>query len=375
MLAFFTDEPVIQTISNDSSGFGTYEVREVTGMQDDTVLASVSRYSTDVYVPDGNEDVEIGSLLRTMIETQERNISTLQGWNSQSMGLTQSTFAFNSYFSIVDSSNVTDYSIIYDTRGKTAEEAGCTYYYQPYYPYAANHFPDREITHGQYISIMWRHPSNREQMNTYTLGREYVYHDSTTGLDVQDSSVIDPSITGQSFRYSGMADWQDWCDGNYAIKARFYIENEKHVKTYITPWLTPKWCEDPETAYLYWVNELGGIDFVRVKYVRTVSHEESTYENNIGINERRRFAKDMYTQKKWYTYTLNTSLVTDSDSPALASICGARWAWLYFPDEVEPWRSITITNSSAKVKTFGNQGHKMYNYTFEAEDNIKAKTV
>ena len=420
MQAYFTDEPLIRTMQNDSSGFANYAVCSVTGMQGDTVLNGGVLFTNTAYAPDWNGDIEFGSLLRTMITNQERNLKTLQYWNSQGMGLTQSTFAFNTYFSIVDNydssqgRNTSDYSILFDTRRITTDEAGCTYYHSPYRGYPANMFPDPYIAHGQYISIMWRSPSNFEEMATYSLGETYCYitnssagrqaskeqiddaratiESATKNTGRQEAPpdpsvygsitiatrVIDSSITGQSFRYSGTADWQEWSDGHGGVLwARFWIADAKGTKTYLTPYLYPKWCDDPNVVYLFWVNSMGGIDFVRSTstIAKSINHEDSTYETGIGIDERRSFGEEIYHQRKWDSYTFNTSLVTEEDSPALADICGARWAWLYFPGQNPLWKSVTVEDSKATVKTYENQGKKFYNYTFQLRDNMKVKTI
>lgn len=420
MQAYFSDEPLFRTMQNDSSGFSNYAISDVTGMQDDTVLDGNIVFTNTAYAPDGHEDIELGSLLRTMLSDQERNLRTLQFWNSQGMGLTQSTFAFNTYFSVVDNydssqgRNSSDYSIVYDTRGITTDEAGCTYYHSPYSGYPANLFPDPYITHGQYVSMMYRYPSNSYEMAEYTLGETYCYitnsssgrqsskeeiDDARASIDSASRSagrqvtppdpgsygimtvanrIIDSSLTGQSFRYSGTADWQDWGEGNGGLLwARFWIADAKGTKTYITPYLYPNWCDDPNVAYLFWVNSLGGIDFVRSTNTlsKSIEHEDSTYETGIGIDERRLFGEDIYHQRKWNTYTFSTSIVSDSDSPSVADVCGARWAWLYFPGQNPLWKSVTVEDAKATVKTFENQGKKLYNYTFQLRDNMKVKTV
>jgi hypothetical protein len=105
------------------------------------------------------------------------------------------------------------------------------------------------------------------------------------------------------------------------------------------------------------------------------NHEDSTYESNIGLEEPRDFGERIYHQRKWNTYTFNTRLITDAESSTLADICGARWAWLYFPGRVQPWVPVTVEDSTATVKNFENQGKKMYNYTFQLRDNKKIKTI
>lgn len=382
MYAYFSDEPVIQTLSNDSSGYAYYSIYEATGMQGDQVLQGHEIYNNTVYAPDGNEDVEIGSLLRTLIGTQERNIKTLQFWNAQDCSITQSTFAFNTYLTLNNLTQGTsaDFSIIYDTRGERAEDLGVTYNHYPYEGYCANYFPDNEVMEGQYFSLMYRRPSNSGEMITYEFGRTIAYITRDTPVDPEINVVEDVSfgtITGQSFRYSGNVSWQDWGAGNQVIWVRFYIKDEKNVKTYLGPRFYPRWCEEPNTVYLYWVNSMGGIDFVRSTETFTVTknHEEATYESNIGLEEPRDFGEKIYHQRKWNTYTFNTRLITDTQSSTLADICGARWAWLYFPGRVQPWVPVTVEDSQATVKNFENQGKKMYNYTFQLRDNKKIKTI
>lgn len=375
MICYFSDEPVIRTMSADQSGIARYTVKEVTGMQNDTILAGNPAYTGDAFCPDGFEDLELGGLLRSMLSDQERNIRTLQYRNAQDCSVTQGTFIFNTYFSVTDaSSGITDdYSILYDTRGITAEESGCTYHYQPYHGYVANYFPEREITEGQYFSLMYRQPSNYQETMDLNLMKEYAYVDSSMFNVLAHEQVA--SLTGQSFRYSGNVDWQAWSDSHGAIWLRFYIENEKQEKTYLTPRLYPKWCEDPDNVYLYWVNSMGGVDFVRGKITKSLNHEDSTYESNTGINDRMNGRERIYHQLKWNSYSFGTSIISDDDSPSIADICGARWAWLCIPEGMPVWRPVKVTDSKATVKSYRNQGAKLFNYTFELEDATKYKSV
>lgn len=362
-------------MSANQNGLASYVITRATGMQNDTILAGTTAYTGEVYAPDGHEDVDFNPILRSMLEEQANNLRTLHYFNAQDCSVTQGTFLFNSYFTVADTSSGTsdDYSLLYDTRSITAEEAGVTYQYQPYQGYVANSFPETEIAEGQYFSLLWRMPSNNYEMRSYTLKKEYTYIDSSAFNVLTNASVA--SITGQSFRYSGNVSWQDWSDSRNLLWIRFYIEDEKEQKTYLTPKLTPKWCDEPDTVYLYWVNEMGGTDFVRGLVTKTLNHEDSTYETNTGINDRLGFATDIYHQRKYNSYTFNTKLVSDDVTRDLAGICGARWAWLRIPGETPEWRSVTVKDSQATVKTFRNQGAKLYNYTFELEDNIKNKTV
>lgn len=377
MLAYFSDEPVIRTMSGDQNGLVYYTVTAATGMQNDTILSGQTAFTNSAFCPDGHEDLEIGSLLRSMISEQERNIKTLQHLNSQGCSITQGTFTFNSYFTVSDSSGGTsdDYSIIYDTRGITAPESGCTYIHQPGSGYVANYFPETEIMQGQYFSLMWRMPSNALETASYIFGFEYTYTVSgPPSYNVLERNQIQ-TVTGQSFRYSGTADWQEWGEGNSAQRGRFYLYNEKEGYVYLTPWLYPKFCDDPDTVYLYWVNSMGGIDFKRGVMTKSLNHEDSTYEANVGIDERLDFRSRIYHQTKWNSYMFNTSLISDDDSPSIADICGARWAWLYIPGDTPMWRSVKVTDTKATVKTYRNQGAKLYNYAFELEDATKYKSV
>ena len=382
MLAYFSDEPIIKTLGNNSSGYANYNIYRITGMQGDQSQNGYEVYSTSVYAPDGYDDVELGSLMRNLLETQELNIKRLQFWNYQDCSITQSTFAFNTYLTVNDLVNGTteDFSVIYDTRGERAEDLGVTYYNSPYQGYCANYFPEQEIMEGQYFSLMYRQPSNSGEMSTYEFGRTIAYTTRATPEDpsinvMQDVSIMD--ITGQTFRYSGNVSWQSWSNDTDVIWVRFYIKNEKGTKTYIGPQFYPKWCEEPNTVYLYWVNSMGGIDFVRSTetFTTTKNHEDSTYETNIGLEKPRDFGEEVYHQRKWNSYTFSTKLVSDTDSPALADVCGARWAWLYFPGRTQPWVPVTVEDAQATVKNFENQGKKLYNYTFQLRDNKKIKTI
>ncbi len=382
-IPFFTCEPMIKTVQHDGSDICHYDINRITGMQDNTALASLTEYSGECYAPDAFGDVDFGNQLRSMIDYQVTNIRTLQYRNSQSMELTQATFAFNTYFHVDDGGmDDTIWSVIYDTRGMTAYEAGArNYNYTPGVGYAANVFPDPYVTDGQYVSIMWRNPSNAGESEAWTFGNTYCYDSRAVPEDPAYSVITDRQITRvtrQSFRYSGTASWQEWGEGAGNLRwTRFWIMDPKGTKTYLTPKLYPRWCDDPGTMYLYYVNSMGGIDFIRSNHasMQTLNTERDTYETNNNIDDRFKFGTETYHQTRWNTYTFKTEIVSDGDSYNMADVVNTRWAWLYIPDDTPQWRSVKITDVSAKVKQKRNENQKIYNYTFQLEDSIKAKIV
>ena len=129
--------------------------------------------------------------------------------------------------------------------------------------------------------------------------------------------------------------------------------------------------------YLYYVNSMGGIDFIRSNHasIQTLNTERETYETNNGIDNRFEFGSETYHQLRWNSYTFKTEIVSDSDSYNMADIVNARWAWIYIPGDQVPWRSVRVTDATAKVKQKRNEQQKIYNYTFQLEDSIKAKVV
>ena len=386
MKVFYTSEPLIRTMDSDSAGMAHYQINDVTGMQDDQVLQENQIYAGTAYCPDGNEDLDLMPMLRTLIDDQVTLLGRLDGWNQQSCLFIQSTFAYNTYFSVTDLDSsidaTEDYSILYDTRGITAYEAGATnIYHTGNYPYPANLYPEREIMQGQYFNLTYRNPSNSGEMTDYSFGFEYCYATRSDPGDpeylVVQRHTLDSSVTGQSFRYCGPADWQDWADGANDVRwGRFYLYQEKEGYRYITPRLYPRWCDEPDTVYLYWLNSLGGIEFVRGRVIKYIEHEDSTYESNDGIDMYRDgWGTRIYSQHKWNGYVFNTRIMTDETSPAVADICGARFAWLYFPGELQPWNTVRVTDAKATVKKAADEGKRLFNYTWNIEDSVKAKTI
>ena len=415
-IPYFTCEPVPKRVISDTANICHYDIAMINRLWGDTPQQAAIVYSGQCYAPGSDTVVDFSGQLRSMIETQVQNIKTLQFRNSTGMGLTQSTFAFNSYYSINDGGDDENFfSIIYDSRGITALEAGARSSTNgPGNPYPANDFPDPYITDGQYLSIMYRFPSNFRSVEDHTLGLTYCYitaqgaggqasYEQISSAQAQINSarkggiekilppdpsiydtvtvanhIINSKLAGQSFRYSGTCDWQEWCEGHGGILwARFWIANSKGVKTYITPYLYPKWCEDPGTMYLYYVNAKGGIDFIRSTYASSteLNTEREAYETDYSINNRFAFGEETFHQRRWNKYTFKTSLVTDEESYGMADIVNARWAWLYIPDDTVLWRSVKVTNSSAKVKQIRNESRKFYNYEFQLEDSVKVKIV
>ena len=409
---------MVKTVQHDSKDICHYDIVRIVDLHDDFVLGQENAYSGQCYAPDEYSDVNFGGQLRSMIDTQIQNIKTLQYRNSQGMGLTQGTLIFNTYYFVNDGgSDDTFWSILYDTRGITAYEAGArNYLFTPGEGYPANNFPDPNVMQGQYVSIMYRNPSNARETETFSLGVTYCYvtadasqsakhatreqindarasieaaskntsrqvappDPSTYGWVTVSNNVIDSSITGQSFRYSGPANWQDWCQGHGGILwARFWVADSKGTKTYLTPYLYPVWCDEPGVMYLYYVNSMGGIDFIRSTYASSteLNTERDMYETDYDIDNRFEFGEETYHQRRWNKYTFKTEIVTDDESFGMADVINTRWAWVYIPDDTVQWRSVKVTNTSAKVKQIRNEGHKLYSYEFQLEDSIKAKIV
>ena len=385
---FYTSEPISKTVYNAGTDYCHYTIKRVTAMADDVPTATIDVYSSTCYAPDAYDEVEFGAQLRSMIDSQIGHIKTLQYRGSQNPAVYQGTNVFNSYFIIDDGgSDDTIYSVLYDTRGLTAIETGAKNSITggPGEGYAANLFPDQYVTQGQYISVMYRNPSNYGQTETHSFGCTYSLKnrnipDPSTGYETIYNLTLDSSISGQSFRYAGPAKWEVWTgsqqNAGIAVWVRFWMENSKGKKVYLTPKLYKKECDDPETCYLYYVNSLGGIDFLRCKYERTTNTERSTYESNVDINSRFNFQEETYSQKRWNTWTLHTALMSDADSPNIADICTTRWAWLFDRnDTYAPWRSVSVTDTSAKVKTKSNEGGKLFIYDINVSENIKSKIV
>ena len=411
---YFTSEPVIKRVTSDSANIAHYDILKVTGMTNDVINQAAVVYSGQCYAPEPYNVIDFGGQLRSMIDTQVQNIKTLQFKDSQNMGLTQGAFTFNSYYKINDGTGDDNfYSIIYDTRGVTAREAGARSHLNgPGNPYPANYFPDPNITQGQYVSLMYRFPSNFRADDRGSLGITYCYitaqasggqasyeqissakaqievaskgsiekilppDPSVYGTVTVASKVINSNLAGQSFRYSGPADWQDWGDGHGGVLwARFWVANSKGAKTYLSPYLYPKWCEEQNVAYLYYVNSKGGIDFIRGIISVTMQKDKETYETNANIDKRFEFGEEVFHQRRWNSYELRTSLIMEDDSYNMADICNARWAWLYIPGDIVPWRSVKVDDTSATVKTNRNTGHKLFNYVFQISDATKSKIV
>ena len=413
-IPYFTSEPVIKRVLSDSVDIAHYDIARVTGMTNDNINQAEIVYSGQCYAPALHNNIDFGGQLRSMIDTQVTNIKTLQFKDSQNMGLTQGAFTFNSYFKIIDGTGDDNfYSILYDTRGITAREAGARSHLNgPGNPYPANSFPDPNIMQGQYVSIMYRYPSNFRADDIGQLGITYCYitaqgaggqasHEQISSAQAQINSaskggiekilppdpsvydtvtvankIINSKLAGQSFRYSGPADWQDFADGHGGVLwARFWVANSKGTKTYLTPYLYPKWCEEPNIAYLYFVNSKGGIDFIRGVISVNMQKEKETYETNANIDNRFAFGEEVFHQRRWNSYELRTSLIVEDESYNMADICNARWAWLYIPGDIVPWRSVKIDDTSATVKTNRNTGHKLFNYVFQISDATKSKIV
>lgn len=120
---------------------------------------------------------------------------------------------------------------------------------------------------------------------------------------------------------------------------------------------------------LYYLNARGGWDWLLINGVdtKTNTYTRQTYNQNYN-NTQYEFGKVNYRNDIKETWTLNTEYLTDAQSEKMSNLFGSIKVFLHNLEDntIIP---VVITNSSQTVKTFRNQGRKLYNYTISVENS------
>ena len=118
---------------------------------------------------------------------------------------------------------------------------------------------------------------------------------------------------------------------------------------------------------LYYLNTLGGWDTLIFDGHNVESEQyDPKLKTNDYINTTTQFEKQHYLKNIKQTYKLITRHLTDDESRRMINVLRSPKAFLQ-DLETEQFFPVLINNKATDIKTFKNQGRKLYTYTIEVE--------
>lgn len=120
---------------------------------------------------------------------------------------------------------------------------------------------------------------------------------------------------------------------------------------------------------IYYLNPLGGWDqlLIEGKVVKTIKLENKSYkrkfDNNTNEFENKHYLKNLTT-----SYKLTTGYLTDAQAKLMPNLIETTKAYLCELD-TNNYIPVLINNNSVDIKTYRNQGRKLFTYTIEVQES------
>ena len=120
---------------------------------------------------------------------------------------------------------------------------------------------------------------------------------------------------------------------------------------------------------IYYLNPLGGWDqlLIEGKVVKSIKFENKTFKRNFDNNtiefENKHYLKNFVT-----SYKLTTGYLTDEQSKLMPNLIKTTKAYL-FELETKRYIPVLINNNSTDIKTYRNQGRKLFTYTIDVQES------
>lgn len=120
---------------------------------------------------------------------------------------------------------------------------------------------------------------------------------------------------------------------------------------------------------IYYLNPLGGWDqlLIEGKVVKSIKFENKTFKRNFDNNtiefENKHYLKNFVT-----SYKLTTGYLTDEQSKLMPNLIETTKAYL-FELETKRYIPVLINNNSVDIKTYRNQGRKLFTYTIDVQES------
>ena len=120
---------------------------------------------------------------------------------------------------------------------------------------------------------------------------------------------------------------------------------------------------------IYYLNPLGGWDqlLIEGKVVKTIKLENKTFKRNFD-NNTNEFENKHYLKNLTTSYKLTTGYLTDAQAKLMPNLIEATKAYLCELD-TNTYIPVLINNNSVDIKTYRNQGRKLFTYTIDVQES------
>lgn len=120
---------------------------------------------------------------------------------------------------------------------------------------------------------------------------------------------------------------------------------------------------------IYYLNPLGGWDqlLIEGKVVKTIKLENKFYKRNFD-NNTNEFENKHYLKNLTTSYKLTTGYLTDAQAKLMPNLIETTKAYLCELD-TNNYIPVLINNNSVDIKTYRNQGRKLFTYTIEVQES------
>ena len=120
---------------------------------------------------------------------------------------------------------------------------------------------------------------------------------------------------------------------------------------------------------IYYLNPLGGWDqlLIEGKVVKTIKLENKTFKRNFD-NNTNEFENKHYLKNLTTSYKLTTGYLNDAQAKLMPNLIETTKAYLCELD-TKNYIPVLINNNSVDIKTYRNQGRKLFTYTIEVQES------
>ena len=120
---------------------------------------------------------------------------------------------------------------------------------------------------------------------------------------------------------------------------------------------------------IYYLNPLGGWDqlLIEGKVVKTIKLENKTFKRNFD-NNTNEFENKHYLKNLTTSYKLTTGYLNDAQAKLMPNLIETTKAYLCELD-TKNYIPVLINNNSVDIKTYRNQGRKLFTYTIDVQES------
>ena len=120
---------------------------------------------------------------------------------------------------------------------------------------------------------------------------------------------------------------------------------------------------------IYYLNPLGGWDqlLIEGKVVKTIKLENKTFKRNFD-NNTNEFQNKHYLKNLTTSYKFTTGYLTDEQAKLMPNLIETTKAYLCELD-TKNYIPVLINNNSVDIKTYRNQGRKLFTYTIDVQES------